>query len=335
MARGVAGAYYESRKKLGFPLAPEDYAVTAPEAKQAPGRDFLFESALKKLPPKALWRLSEALETQFREGLEKASLAHGGISRFATPRRLALLIRNLRKKQPDRLSERFGPALTAAFDSEGSPTPAASGCARSCGVTVADLGRAERQGVEKLCFTKREAGAKAVELLPELAAAALTALPIPRRMRWGSSRAEFIRPVHWLVALFGDEVVPVSLFGISADKRTFGHRFHHNNPIVLAAPDEYEAKLEQPGRVIADFERRRELIRELVNAEAERLDANVAMDGDLLDEVTSLVEYPVALTGQIDQIFLELPPRRLCLPSSITRNVSVSKTATGEFCRTS
>ena len=287
--------------------------MTAPEAKQAPGRDFLFEIGVEELPPKALWRLSEALETQFRNGLEKAGLAHGGISRFATPRRLALLVRKLAEKQPDRLSERFGPAITAAFDDEGRPTPAASGFARSCGVTVADLGRSRRQGIEKLSFKKPEPGARAVELLPELAAAALTALPIPRRMRWGSSRAEFIRPVHWLVALFGDEVVPVSLFGITADKHTFGHRFHHNNPIVLAAPDEYEAKLEQPGRVIAGFERRRELIRELVNAEAERLDARVAMDGDLLDEVTSLVEYPVALTGQIDRKFLDLPAEVLVL----------------------
>ena len=287
--------------------------MTTPEANPAATRDFLFEIGVEELPPKALRRLSEALVEQFRAGFGKAGLAHGEISPFAAPRRLALLVAGLAEKQPDRHIERFGPALAAAFDEAGAPTAAASGFARSCGVEVAELGRSKRQGVEKLCFTRLEAGTAAVELLPDLAASALAALPIPRRMRWGGSRAEFIRPVHWLVMLFGGEVVPATLFDVAAGNQTFGHRFHHNLPIVLAEPAEYAAKLAEPGRVIAEFARRREKIRDLVNAEAQRLDAVVAMDENLLDEVASLVEYPVALTGQFDPDFLELPSEVLVL----------------------
>lgn len=284
-----------------------------PDENQIPTRDFLLEIGTEELPPKALRGLSESLAAAFKAQLDKAGLGHGEILRFATPRRLALLVRDLSEKQQDRQTERLGPALTAAFDENGAPTAAATGFARSCGVPVAELGRSDRQGVEKLCFTRLEPGELSINLLPELTTAALAALPIPKRMRWGSSRAEFVRPVHWVVMLFGEEVAPATILGENAGRRTFGHRFHYNQPIELARPADYEAALEDPGHVIADFERRREIILELVAEQADKLDARVTMDEGLLDEVTSLVEYPVALTGQFEPEFLELPDEALVL----------------------
>ena len=287
--------------------------MTTPDAAGPASRDFLFEIGVEELPPRSLKGLSRALEDEFRKGLKAAGLDHGAMHRFAAPRRLAIQVEALAEKQPDRCSERFGPAISAAFNSDGAPTAAALGFARSCGVAVDELGRSERQGVEKLCFSRPEPGAAAMDLLPELAGAALAALPIPRRMRWGASRTEFIRPVHWLVMLFGEETVPGTILGEAAGNVTFGHRFHHNRPIALGAPGKYAALLENPGRVIADFARRRERVLALVNAEAAKRHARVAMDEELLDEVCSLVEYPVALTGAFDREFLELPDEALVL----------------------
>ncbi len=276
-------------------------------------RDFLFEIGTEELPPKALRGLSDALGAEFASLFEKAGLAHGEVRGFATPRRLALLVKDLAEKQPDRQVERFGPALTAAFDADGSPTAAASGFARSCGVTVEELSKSDRQGAVKLCFTRLEQGTATTELLSGLAESALAALPIPKRMRWGASRTEFIRPVHWVVMMFGEEVVATSILGVSTGNSTFGHRFHYDKPIELTCPGDYEAALDKPGRVIAGFERRREMIRNLVTEQAIRLQASVAMDEELLDEVTSLVEFPVALTGEFDREFLQLPDEALIL----------------------
>lgn len=287
--------------------------MNTPEASETAARDFLFEIGAEELPPKALRGLSEALETEFRALFAKAGLDHGELRSFATPRRFALIARELAGRQPDREIERFGPALAASFDADGAPTAAALGFARSCGVSVEELGRSERQGAAKLCYTKLEPGTATAELLPGMAEAALAALPVPRRMRWGSSRTEFIRPVHWAVMLFGEEVVPARILGETAGNATFGHRFHYDKPIELTCPGDYEAALDSPGRVIACFERRRESIRKLVTEQANRLQARVAMDEELLDEVTSLVEFPVALTGAFDKEFLQLPDEALIL----------------------
>lgn len=276
-------------------------------------RDFLFEIGTEELPPKALRGLSDALGAEFASLLEKAGLAHGEVRGFATPRRLALLVKDLAEKQPDRQVERFGPTLSAAFDADGAPTAAASGFARSCGVSVEELSKSDRQGAVKLCFTRFEQGTATTELLSGLAESALAALPIPKRMRWGASRTEFIRPVHWVVMMFGEEVVATSILGVSTGNSTFGHKFHHDKPIELTCPGDYEAALDKPGRVIAGFERRREMIRNLVTEQAIRLQASVAMDEELLDEVTSLVEFPVALTGEFDREFLQLPDEALIL----------------------
>ena len=188
-------------------------------------RDLLIEIGTEELPPKALADLALAFETGLSEGLAKAGLTHEGIKRFATPRRLAVLIKRLPTQQTDRQSERRGPALSAAFGADGRPTKAAEGFARSCGITVADLQRLETDKGAWLIHVSTEAGAATANLIPGLVEAALAALPIPKRMRWGDRDEEFVRPVHWVVLLFGDEVIPASIMGVKAGRETRGHRF--------------------------------------------------------------------------------------------------------------
>ena len=276
-------------------------------------QDFLVELGTEELPPKALLKLSKSFQAGVVEGLEKESLAHGEVKSFATPRRLAVLVSALDANQADRLTEKFGPAVKAAFDADGNPTRAAEGFAKSCGVTVADLGRAPKDGVEKLCYSSTLSGKSTNELLPAIVDAALAKLPIPKRMRWGASRDEFVRPVHWLVMLFGKEVVPTTIMGVKSGADSFGHRFHHPDRIHINKPNEYEALLLEPGNVVADFATRRELIRTAIVAEGEKLNANTVVDESLLDEVTGLVEYPVALTGKFDELFLKVPSEALIL----------------------
>ncbi len=283
------------------------------EAEPVAHRDFLFEIGAEELPPKALRKLSQALESEFLARLQAAGLEHGEVASFATPRRLALLVRELAEQQPDRKVERFGPAWAAAFDSAGEPTAAARGFARSCGVPVERLGSKLRQGAKKLHVSLVEPGASSTSLLPQIAEESLAALPIPKRMRWGSSRAEFVRPVHWIVMMFGEKVVNAEILGEKTGKSSFGHRFHHPQLIELGHPRDYEQALQRPGHVIASFQRRRDTIAELVAEQAQRLGAKANIDGELLDEVTSLVEYPVALTGRIDREFLDLPREVLIL----------------------
>jgi len=276
-------------------------------------QDFLVELGTEELPPKALLKLSKSFQAGIVEGLKKESLAHGEVKSFATPRRLAVLVCALDEKQADRLTEKFGPAVKAAFDADGNPTRAADGFAKSCGVVVANLGRAEKDGVEKLAYSSTLPGKSTNELLPAIVDAALSKLPIPKRMRWAASRDEFVRPVHWLVMLFGEEVVPTNIMGVESGADSFGHRFHHPDKIRINKASEYESLMLEPGNVVADFSKRRELIRSAILAEGEKLNANTVVDESLLDEVTGLVEYPVALTGQFDELFLEVPSEALIL----------------------
>ncbi|GJM11986.1 MAG: glycine--tRNA ligase beta subunit [Pseudohongiella sp.] len=276
-------------------------------------QDFLVELGTEELPPKALLKLSNAFEAEVVEGLNKESLAHGEVRSFATPRRLAILVSGLDANQADRLTEKFGPAVKAAFEDDGSPTRAASGFAKSCGVDVAELSRAEKDGVEKLAYSSTIPGQATIDLLPTIVDTALAKLPIPKRMRWGASRNEFVRPVHWLVMLFGDEVVPSNILGVESGADSFGHRFHHPDKITIEKASDYEALLLKPGNVVADFSKRRELIRGAILEEGEKLKADTVVDEALLDEVTGLVEFPVALTGRFDDLYLEVPSEALIL----------------------
>jgi glycyl-tRNA synthetase beta chain len=271
----------------------------------------LFELGTEELPPKALKRLSEALTEHFLAGLAHAGIVHGRVESFATPRRLALRIQECAVRQPDRQIERRGPALQAAYDRDGNPTPAAAGFARSCGTTVDQLGTLETDKGSWLVYQVEESGQDASQLLPGIAEQALNKLPIPKRMRWGASEAQFVRPVHWLLFLHGDRVVECTLLDVQADRLTHGHRFHHPSAITIFNPDDYLSVLEDMGQVIAPFESRKEKIREAVLQCAAALGGRPDLDDELLDEVTALNEWPVPISASFEQRFLEVPQEAL------------------------
>ncbi|MDI5987422.1 glycine--tRNA ligase subunit beta [Halomonas sp. M4R5S39] len=276
----------------------------------------LVELGVEELPPSAIDTLSDALAEGIRRGLTEAEVAFGEVLAYASPRRLAVQIRELADKQPDREVERRGPALAAAFK-DGQPTRAAEGFARSCGVGVDDLIHLETDKGTWLGYRERQPGEATVRLLPAIVERAIAALPVPKNMRWGASRIEFSRPVHWLVMLYGSEVIEAEALGLRAGRTTRGHRFHAPEAIELDHADDYLAALETAW-VLADRDKRRERIREQVLAEAEVQEALAVIDEELLTEVSGLVEWPVALTGSFDERFLEVPAE--CLISSMKAN---------------
>lgn len=276
----------------------------------------LLELGAEELPPTALDALSDAFAAGIEKGLQEAEIPFQAVTAYATPRRLALQVTGLADKQPDREVERRGPALAAAFK-DGAPTKAAEGFARSCGVSVDNLIHLETDKGTWLGYREQQQGDSVQALLPEMVRKTLQSLPVPKNMRWGASRVEFSRPVHWLVALYGSQVVAAEALGLQASRTTYGHRFHAPDAIQLEHADDYLAALEN-AYVLADRQRRRERIREQVLAEAEVQEANAVIDEDLLVEVSGLVEWPVALTGSFDERFLEVPAE--CLISSMKAN---------------
>ena len=271
-------------------------------------RDFLFELGTEELPPKTLSVLERALRDGLVAGLAAASLAHGKVESFATPRRLAVRVRRLAVQQPEQIIRRRGPPLRAALDAAGAPTRAGTAFAASCGVAFEALGRErDEKGNECLWYGGSKPGASAVQLLPAIVSEALAALPIARRMRWGDGEAQFVRPVHWLVMLLGNEVVPATLLDTVAGRNTRGHRFHAPRELPLRAPASYEATLHKRGMVWADFAQRRALVHAQVATAAQALNGRALFDDALLDEVTALVEWPVPITGGFEPRFLELP----------------------------
>ena len=269
--------------------------------------DLLIEIGTEELPPKALKRLATAFADEIHLGLEGAKLEHGECRWYATPRRLAVQVSELMTLQEDKEVERRGPALSAAYDEDGNASKAAEGFARSCDVSVKELQTLETDKGSWLSYKALEVGVATKDLLENIINTALGKLPIPKRMRWGSGDAEFVRPVHWLLVLFGEEAVPCNVLGLDAGTVSYGHRFHAPEAISLASTDEYLDKLETQGKVIADFDRRQSLIREGVEACATELGGIAMIDSSLLDEVTALVEWPVIISGEFDKNFLELP----------------------------
>ena len=268
--------------------------------------DFLVEIGAEEMPPKSLVALGEAFRDGIVAGLDAAGLSHGATLAYFTPRRLAVQVTKLLDRQPEQRVERRGPPVSAAFDAAGKPTRAASAFADSCGVKVDELTRLnDNKGEFLFCRTTRP-GEQAAKLLPGIVQAALDALPIARRMRWGAGTAQFVRPVHWVVMLHGDQVVPGEILGITAGRMTRGHRFHSKKPIALRSPGGYVAALEK-GHVRADFETRRERIRAGAVAAAEAEGGEAVIDPAVLDEVTALTEWPVPLVGAFEPRFLELP----------------------------
>ncbi len=274
---------------------------------KAERRDFLLEIGTEELPPRSLCALQQGLVSALSAGLAKADLAHGELVGFATPRRLAVWVKRLAAQQPEQHLKRRGPPLSAAFDAAGRPTRAALGFAESCGTSLEALQRLDEGKGTFLFFLGTKAGERAVVLLPGLVQAALDALPIARRMHWGAGTALFVRPVHWVVMLYGREVVPATLLDTPAGQLTRGHRFHAPRPIRIASPGSYERTLRERGHVLADFAGRRERIRTQVTAAAAEAQGRALISEALLQEVTALVEWPVALTGRFEERFLSLP----------------------------
>jgi glycyl-tRNA synthetase beta chain len=269
--------------------------------------DLLVELGTEELPPKALLQLSDAFREGIASRLAAAGLAHGAVEPFATPRRLALRVRQLALAAPAQKIQRRGPPVTAAFDKSGKPTRAAEAFAQSCGVAIEALGReTDPKGNECLSFAGVKPGAAARDLLPGFVAEALEALPIPKRMRWGAGEAQFVRPVHWLVLLLGNEVLPATILDARAGNETRGHRFHSAGALRIASPADYEEVL-LAGSVVANFAARRARIREGVVKLAAAQGGTALIADDLLDEVTSLVEWPIPLAGRFEERFLALP----------------------------
>jgi glycyl-tRNA synthetase beta chain len=270
--------------------------------------DLLVELGTEELPPQALHTLEQAFAEGLRTRLTQAGLPVADIESFATPRRLAVRIRRLATRTPDQLIKRRGPPLSASFDAAGAPTRAATAFAQSCGVALDALGR-ERdvKGSEYLYFEGLKSGAATTALLPGLVQQSLDALPIPKRMRWGAGEAQFVRPVHWLLLLFGREVVPASVLGVAAGAVSFGHRFMAPKPLHIVSAAAYANTLLTRGKVIVAFGARRANIRAQVEQLAAGLSGRAIITEALLDEVTALVEWPVALAGQFEARFLTLP----------------------------
>jgi glycyl-tRNA synthetase beta chain len=274
--------------------------------------DFLVEVGTEELPPKALRSLELAFAAGIRTRLAEANLRHGALESFATPRRLAVRVKRLAKRQADQHVTRRGPPLSAAVDAAGAPTRAGIAFAQSAGVAFEALGRetvqdARRGAVEYLSHTGIKAGADSVTLLPAMVRAALDELPVPKRMRWGSGEAQFVRPVHWLVLLLGREMIEAHILDIAAGRNTRGHRFMAPQRLTLAAPGSYEKALEKRGKVIAGFTVRSERIRAGVEELARQLQGRALMTDALLEEVTALVEWPVPVAGRFEERFLALP----------------------------
>lgn len=268
--------------------------------------NLLIELGTEELPPKPLKKLSDSFAALVRQSLNQAGLNFAEIITFAAPRRLALIITKLAAKQPDRQVEKRGPALVAAFDAQGNPTKACEGFLRGAGATADQIIKRDNY----VWINSHEIGKTVAELIPGILTQAIAQLPIPKRMRWGNYSAEFVRPVHWVVLLYGNQIIPATLLDHPAGRNTFGHRFHHPQAIALNHANDYETALEA-AYVIPSFEKRREQIKYQITALAREKGGQALLHDDLLDEVTALVEWPVALCGQFDERFLQVPAEAL------------------------
>ncbi|ATP47833.1 glycine--tRNA ligase subunit beta [Pseudomonas kermanshahensis] len=268
-------------------------------------QDFLVELGTEELPPKALASLGDAFLAGIEKGLQAAGLNYASKSVYAAPRRLAVLIRQLDVQQPDRSINIDGPPLQAAFK-DGEPTQAALGFAKKCGVELSEID----QSGAKLRFSQHIPGKATTSLLPTIVEDSLNDLPIPKRMRWGASREEFVRPTQWLVMLLGDQVVDCTILAQQAGRESRGHRFHHPENVVITTPANYVEDLRK-AYVLADFAERRELIAKRTAELALQQEGSAIVPPALLDEVTALVEWPVPLVCSFEERFLDVPQEAL------------------------
>ncbi len=279
--------------------------------------DFLVEIGTEELPPQDLQLLSSSLANSIQQALNEQSLTFTKekVKIFATPRRLAVLIPQLSTQQPEQLITKRGPAINAAYNADGSPTKAALGFAESCGVDIKQLSVQETDKGQWLYFEQKASGKMSIDLLPAIVENALQQLPIKKRMRWGAGENSFVRPMHWILMLLGDNIVPANIWGIQSNNLTYGHRIHNPKPIKIELPELYEDKLEQEGFVIASFAKRQTIIADEIASLATSQNGTAVLDQNLLDLVTGLVEFPVALLASFDATFLNVPKE--CLISAM------------------
>ena len=270
----------------------------------------LVELGTEELPPKALKSLGEAFATQFEAALTQADLSFDSVSWFAAPRRLAVYVSGLAEGQADKVVEKRGPAVSAAFDADGNPTKAAQGWARGNGIDVADAERLVTDKGEWLLHKAHVPGQSVAELLEGLINQAVSKLTIPKPMRCGNYNTQFIRPVHTLCVLYGSEVVNVSVLGLTSGRVVQGHRFHGEGRFELDHADNYASALEQQ-YVLADFEARKDKVRQQLEDAAQSLSLKPDYNEDLLEEIASLVEWPVVLQAGFDEAFLAVPKEAL------------------------
>jgi len=273
-------------------------------------QDFFVEIGTEELPPKALKTLATAFADNLQAELAKLELSHADVHWYAAPRRLAVRINGLAAQQADKVVEKRGPAIASAFDADGKPTKAAQGWAAGCGITVDQAEKLETDKGAWLLHKAKVVGAASVSLLPEVVQQALAKLPIAKPMRWGNSTAEFIRPVHTIIMLYGKDVVPATVLGRNSGNQTHGHRFHAPEKVTVNHADDYLATLRN-AFVVADFAERKAFIAAEVAKTAAALNGKALMDDALLEEVTALVEWPVVLVGSFEQSFLQVPAEPL------------------------
>ncbi len=269
--------------------------------------DLLIEIGTEELPPKALRSLMDAFTQGVVGGLAAARLEHGEVTPYASPRRLAVLVKKLVAGQEDRQTEQKGPPVSVAIDDDGGLTGAGQAFARKWGVDPDKLDRIKTDKGEWIGCTVVEKGQSAAELIPGIVEKSLADLPIPRRMRWGDRNTEFVRPVHWIVLLHGSKVIKASILDIAAGNKTRGHRFMSSGQIKIDKPSTYASTLEKDGKVIASFDKRRDKVKKGAEAAAKKVKGEIVDGESLYDEVTALVEWPVPVTGSFEDKYLELP----------------------------
>ena len=272
-------------------------------------RSLLVEIGTEELPSGFIPPALDFLERRLTERFREIKLAFERIEVFGTPRRLALRVSGLADKLEDVVETRMGPPKNIAYDAAGSPTKAALGFAKTCGVDINEITFEETPKGAYLCVTRSIPGKKTSEVLVPLLKDLIAQIPFAKTMKWSNPGVRFARPVHWIVCLFGDEVLPLSFGNICAGRTTRGNRFMARTPLEIASPEAYDALLEE-GFVIADINRRKSMILEGLRRHASELDASCE-DEELLDEVVNLLEYPHVIRGTFDQDFLKLPPEVL------------------------
>ncbi|MGZ8241501.1 MAG: glycine--tRNA ligase subunit beta, partial [Methylobacter sp.] len=295
----------------------------------ATSKHLLFELGSEELPPKALLKLSNDLLNNIVQALTAANLSFTASKAYATPRRLAVVIENLAAAQPDKTIEKRGPAMQAAFTADGTPSKAAVGFAVSCGTTFDKLDRLTTDKGEWLVFTQNVKGQSTENLIPDIIRHSIAALPIAKRMRWGSFSTEFVRPVHWVVLLYGSSVIKTEILGLETGTATQGHRFHAPRKLTINKPEDYLETLFGDGKVIADFDQRKSIIHAAAQKAALAVNGIAHIEDELLEEVTALNEWPVPITGDFDPRFLELPAEVLITTMQTNQKYFPVKNATG------